>query len=92
MDLKQQINYNNGDYYKGEIKGGKAYGKGILYYKNENIRINNLEENNKLNNEENEKKRNEDIQENNVNEILTENEINNSQEEYKNNINAKSSK
>ena len=38
MDLKQQINYNNGDYYKGEIKGGKAYGKGILYYKNGNIK------------------------------------------------------
>ena len=33
IDLKPQINYENGDYYKGDIINGKANGKGILYYK-----------------------------------------------------------
>ena len=38
IDLKPQLNYKNGNYYKGDIINGKAYGKGILYYKNGKIR------------------------------------------------------
>jgi hypothetical protein len=38
IDLKPQINYENGDYYKGDIINGKANGKGILYYKEGKIK------------------------------------------------------
>ena len=34
LNMNNKIKYENGEYYKGDILNGKAYGKGILYYKN----------------------------------------------------------
>ena len=38
IDLKPQLNFGNGQYYKGDIINNKAHGKGILYNKDENIK------------------------------------------------------
>ena len=38
LEFKPKINYDNGNYYKGDVINGISHGKGILYDKNGNIK------------------------------------------------------